>query len=303
VVAVPVASIGADKNAPRGYYSITQAGSAVPGPHTALSNYTIGFHPGLLHVIPVGIIGLNGVSVKTSSGKIDSFDSSLGPYNATTNHGSAAVVMTNGALWLGGTLLSGSALSTQSTVTITSSGHVSGNVSAGTTVSNSGTVDGSVTENTTTWGANAAPPFSACSPFSTKSGISGGTFAYSASTGNLTVKYGTVKLASKTYCFHTIALAAGTKLSVSGPVKIHLTGKITGAKGHIANTTNFAPNLQIDTSYAGTGGLTIAGGAHAYMMVWAPGATVAIPSGSYFGTVLAGTVNLTGTTLFHADTG
>jgi hypothetical protein len=301
VSGVTLTSAGAAGSAASGDYSIVPS-APVAGPSTDLAgNYTITFHNGTLHVIPVGIVGLSGgVSVKTSGGKIDSYDSSVGPYGSS-NHGSAALVMSNGPLWLAGVLLSGSATSTQDAVTVASTATVGGDVTAGTTVTNTGTVGGTVTQNSPST-ALTGPTVSACGPFSAATGISGGTFSYAKSTGNLTVKSGTVKLASKTYCFHTIALAAGTVLSVSGPVTIHLTGKITGAKGHILNKTNLPANLRIESSYTGLGGLTLAGGSHAYMKVLAPQTTVTIPGGSFFGTVLAGTVNLTGTVAFHADT-
>ena len=151
--------------------------------------------------------------------------------------------------------------------------------------------------------AFSGPTVHACSPYSKKSGISGGTFTYSAITGNLTVKKGTVKLANKTYCFHTIALAKGTNLAVNGPVTIRLKGKVTGAKGHIVNNTNSPGNLHIDSSFVGPNGLVVAGGSHAYMTILAPRTSATIPSGSFFGTLLAGTVKLTGSkTAFHADT-
>ncbi|MDX6481376.1 MAG: hypothetical protein QOG85_1886 [Gaiellaceae bacterium] len=300
VAGVTLTSAGAAAGAASGDYAIVPS-QAVDGPSTDLAgNYTITYNDGTLHVAPVGLVGLNGVSVKTSGGKIDSFDSSAGPYGSA-NHGTSAFVLTNGPLWLGGVVLSGSGTSTQDAVTVTSTANVSGDVRAGTTATVSGTVGGTVTQNSPSTPVSG-PSVSACAPFSTKTGISGGTFSYSATTGNLTVKMGTVKLASKTYCFHMIALASGTKLSVSGPVTIHLTGRITGASGHIVNTTNAVANLHVDSSFNGTGAIVIAGGAHAYMTVVAPGAIVNIPSGSFFGTLLAGTVNLTGTTLFHEDT-
>ncbi|MDX6479553.1 MAG: trimeric autotransporter adhesin [Gaiellaceae bacterium] len=254
-----------------------------------------------LTVYPAGLVGVSGVSVKTSGGKIDSFDSSLGPYSATTNHGSAALVMSNGTVGLAGVGLLGSTTSTQGAVTVASTGHVSGNVRAGTTASIAGTVGGTVTQHSPSL-ALQRPTVSACAPFSANTGISGGTFAYSASTGNLTVKMGTVKLANGTYCFHTIAFAAGTKLAVSGPVTIHLTGKITGSSGHIINSTNNPANLHIETSFVGSNGLVVAGGAHAYMTILAPSTSVTIPSGPVFGTLLSGTVSLLGGAAFHADT-
>ena len=142
----------------------------------------------------------------------------------------------------------------------------------------------------------------ACSPYSAKSKIKGiATFSYSRKTGDLTVSKGAIKLAKGAYCFHSIALAAGTSLTVSGPVTLNLKGVITGS-GHIVNLTNNPAKLRIQTNYSGADGLTLQGGAHAYMTVFAPATTVTIASGSIFGNLFAGSVNLTGTAKFHADT-
>jgi hypothetical protein len=298
VSGVTLKSSGAAASAASGSYSIVASG-AVAGPSTSLGNYAITYHTGSLQVLAVGLIGLKGVSVATSSGTIDSFDSSHGAYGAS-NHGSAAVVMSNGALSFGGVSLLGSTISTQSSVSVASSASVSGDVTAGTSVSNSGTVSGTVTPNTPSTSLSTSS-VAKCSKLSPKTGIKGGTFTYSSKTGNLAVKKGTVKLASKTYCFNSITLAAGSTLSVSGSVTIHLRGKLTG-KGQIANTTNLPRKLHIDTSYASSGGVAIVGGrSHTAMTLVAPKTTVTISGGSFFGTLLAATVKLTGGTQYHAD--
>ena len=234
VSGVTLTSSGAAAAAASGNYSIVPS-NAVPGPNTNLAaNYTITFHNGTLLVLAPGIIGLNGVSVAASAGKIDSFNSTHGVYGSS-NHGSAALVMSNGPLSFAGVSLFGSATSTQGSVSVASGAGVSGNVTAGTTASILGIVSGTVTQHAPS-AALPLPTVVACSPFSPKTGISGGSFSYSS--GNLTVKSGTVKLASKkTYCFKNVTLAAGSTLSVKGPVTINLTGKLTG-KGQIANTTN-----------------------------------------------------------------
>jgi hypothetical protein len=274
------------------------ASSAVAGASTNLGNYAITYHSGKLQVLAVGIIGLNGVSVATKAGKIDSFNSATGAYGSK-NHGSAALLMSNKGISFAGVSVLGSTISTQSSVSVAHTASVSGNVTAGTTVSNLGTVGGTVTQHSTT-AALSAPAVSACSKYSAKTGISGGTFTYSPTTGNLAVKTGTVKLASRTYCFNNVTLAAGSTLSVSGAVTIHLKAKLTG-KGQIANTTNLPAKLHIDTSYAKSGGVAIVGGKHTAMTLVAPKTTVTVSGGAFFGTLLAGTVNLTSGIAFHAD--
>jgi hypothetical protein len=292
---VTLASTGATASAFSGDYAIV-ASHAVAGLGTSLSNYTVSYHSGTLHVFTVGIVGLDGVSVATSGGKIDSFDSTAGVYGAS-NHGSSALVLGNGPLSFGGVALLGSAASTMASVSVAGSASVSGNVTAGTTASISGSVGGTVTQNSPTTSLSA-PAVSSCSPFSRKSGISGGFFSYSA--GNLVVKSGIVRLANGAYCFNNVTVKGGAVLSVSGPVTIHLRGRLT-VKGQIANTTNLPAKLHIDTSTSALNAVAIVGGAHAAMTILAPRTTVTISGGSFFGTVLAGTVHITGATVFHAD--
>ena len=254
-----------------------------------------------LTVYPSGLVGVHDVSVNTSGATIDSFDSSLGAYSAQTNHGSDALVISNGTSGLAGVKVLGDATSSQGAVNVASTARVTGNIKAGTTASISGTVGGTVTQNDPS-AAFSLPPVAACSPYSAKSRIKGlGTFSYSRRTGDLTLIKGGIKLAKGTYCFHNIALAPGTTLTVSGPVTLSLKGQITGS-GHIVNLTNNPAKLRIQTSYSGADGLTLQGSVHAYMTVLAPETTVTVPSGSIFGNLFAGSVNLTGTAKFHADT-
>jgi hypothetical protein len=296
VSAVTLTSSGAAVTAVTGSYSIVPS-SPVAGPSTNLAgNYTITVNYGTLQVLPAGIIGLNGVTVAASGARIDSFNSTFGVYG-TSNHANTAAVVSNGALSFTGVLFLGSALSTHGTVLVAPGVSVTGDVTAGTTVSNLGTVGGTVKQNAPS-GALSLPSGVACTPLSPKTGISGGSFTYLS--GNLVVKTGTVKLASKTYCFNNVTINTGATLSVGGAVTINLKGKLT-AKGQIASTTNLPANLHINSSYASAGGVAIVGGAHAAMTILAPKTSVAISGGSYFGTVFASTVSLTGAVQFHAD--
>jgi hypothetical protein len=81
-----------------------------------------------------------------------------------------------------------------------------------------------------------------------------------------------------------------------------LSRRLWTGKGQIDNKTNLPPNLNIATSYTGSGGVAIVGGSHTAMTILAPRTTVTVSGGSFFGTLLAGTVNLTGGIAFHADT-
>jgi hypothetical protein len=279
IAAVTLTSAGAGAPAGAGTYPIVPS-AAVAGGGTTLANYAITYVNGTLAVLNAGLVGLNGVSVSTSGGMIDSFDSSHGAYRGS-NHASAALVLSNAAVSLAGVTLSGDV--TGSTVTVGSSASVTGLV---TQSAPSPPV--------------AVPAVPRCTAFS-KTGIKGGKFVYSTKTGNLKVVKGTVKLANGTYCFNNVTLSPKTMLLVSGPVTIHLRGKLTGS-GQLVNKTNKDANLHIDTSFTGANGLSIVGNSHAYMTILAPGTTATVAGGSYFGTLLAGTVKLTGKTAFHADT-
>ena len=281
VSGVTLTSSGAAPNAVSGNYSIVPSNAV--GSNLA-ENYTITFHNGTLQVLPVGIIGLNGVLVATKGGRID---------------GTAELVMSNRALSFGGVVLSGSATSTQGSVTVAKTASVGGSITAGTTASISGHVGGTVTQHSPST-ALATPTVAVCPKYSAKTGIIGGKFSYSPSSGNLVVMSGAVRLANRTYCFHTVTIDRGATLQVSGPVTIELRGKLAGA-GHIVNKTARPSNLRISTSYGGSNGVVIVGGSQAYMTILAPRTSVTVSGGSFFGTLLAKTVSLTGKLVFHAN--
>lgn len=278
ITSVTLTSAGTPAAAAAGSYPIVPS-AAVAGGSTNLQNYAITYVNGTLAVLNAGLVGLNGVTVSTSGGLIDSFDSSHGAYK-NANRGSSALVLSNGAVSLAGVSLAGDVMG--STVSVASSAHVTGLVT------------------------QAAPsplltaaPVTRCAALSKTAG-KGGKFSYSPKTGNLKVVSGTVTLKNGTYCFNNVVLSPKSTLAVSGPVTIHLRGKLSG-KGALFNKTSRPGSLRIDTSFKGGNALALVGGSHAYMTVYAPATTVSIAGGSFFGTVLAGTVKLTGKTAFHAD--
>lgn len=247
---------------------------------------------------PGGLVGLNGVAV--SGGTVDSFDSSLGAYGGS-NKSKAALVESNGRVALyGGAALSGSVVSTQGAISLASSAKVTGSVTAGGSVTNRGRVSGTVTRFAPS-PAIVAPSVAACGPYSTATGITGGSFVYAPHRGNLEVVRGTVTLANGAYCFHNVLVGTGATLRVAGPVTIGLTGKWDTTTARILNTTHVPTNLQITSSHAGGAGMVIGGGDNAYMTVVAPKTTVNIYKGPYFGTVLAGKLNLNAAPAVHVD--
>ena len=186
VSGVTLSSAGAAASAATGTYTIVPS-NAVAGPSTDLGNYTITYHNGTLHVLPVGIIGLHGVSVTASGGHIDSYDSTHGAYGSSNRGSTARRDQQRAGLASAGSRSIGSAISTQGSVSVAQSAKVTGDVIAGTTASIAGTVGGTVTQHSPST-ALATPTVATCSPYSPKPGLSGGDHTYSASGGDLLVK-------------------------------------------------------------------------------------------------------------------
>ena len=249
-----------------------------------------------------GLIGLDRVSIVPTSGGVDSFDSSLGPYGPS-NHGTAALVASNGLVSIGEPPFAGDVVSTQGSVRLTTSAAVvTGNVTAGGTVSNPGHIEGTVTESSPS-PAISVPSVAACgAPYSAHTGISGRDFVYSQRTGNLTVfSHGTVRLANGVYCFRNVLLSTDTRLKVTGPVTITLNGTLVAPTAKIINAADVPADLRIYSSYSGAGGVAIEGGLHAYLTILAPRTDVTIVRGSFFGRIVAQTLKVRGAAAIHVD--
>jgi hypothetical protein len=177
------------------------------------------------------LVGLDGVSIGSTPALVDSFDSAKGQYGAA-NKGSAAILISNGAVSIEGSKVYGDVRSTASGVTLKSSSLVTGSVTAATTITNGGTIQGATTPSSPS-SLVIAQAVAPCSPFS-PSGSIGGKFTYNASTGDLTVNGNrAATLAAGSYCFHNLTLSGGGRLTASGPVTIHLTGQLN-ANGNSA---------------------------------------------------------------------
>ena len=248
-----------------------------------------------------GVIGLDGVSLGGKGALVDSFDASAGPYGGA-NKGVEASVFSNASIDLGGGTVRGDVRSALGPVNLDKGGLVSGDVTAGGAITNQGTIQGTATPNTETPQIDA-PPVAACSPYSDATGISG-KFAYSSTTGNLTVSGGkTATLAAGEYCFHNLVLSGGSTLAVAGPVKITLTGLLNAGGGGFLNPSHIPANLQLSSSYAGANGVVLSGGAGAYLAVYAPTTSVALAGGSpIYGAVLGKTLSVSGNGAVHYDT-
>lgn len=230
-----------------------------------------------------GFGGFYGRDKVTTSGgaKVDSFDSTQGPYNPLTATLQAKVV-SNGD------------------VTMTnSSGYVRGDVSAGGTVSIDGTVTGTTTQGAAPVNFDSVTP---CGPpFSSGAGITGAGVSYDSSTGKLSSSGGSpVTFANGTYCLGEISFSGGSNIVVNGAVEIYLTGKVAMSGGGLVNTTKSPSNLKFFSS--STNDFVLTGGSDAYAIVYAPDAKVNYTGGAdFFGSIIGRELINTGGGTLHAD--
>jgi hypothetical protein len=236
-------------------------------------------------VIVPGVVGLDSVALGGQGAAVD---------------GSGATVFSNGAVALSHAHVTGDVRSAQSSVSMDADGTVSGDVTAGTTITG-GTIGGTATPNAPS-SPLAAPAVTPCSPFSGAAGL-GGKYAYNAATGDLTVAGGkTATLAAGTYCFHNVTVSGQSVLTVTGAVKIVLTGRLDASGGSIVNQTHVATNLQIASSFAGSDGVVLSGGSGAYFTVYAPRTGITLSGRSpVTGALLGKTLTASGGSPIHYD--
>jgi CSLREA domain-containing protein len=250
------------------------------------------------------IIGLDSVTI-TGAALVDSYDSTVG-YPASK--GALANILSNGTITIGNSgKVSGNVRSTRANINMTGASIVTGNATAGTTVSTSGSaaVLGTKTNNALA-PVMTLPAVPACGPpYSANSGISG-TYTYNSGTGDLTLSgVNVATLANGNYCFHNITLGNSSQLKVNGPVAIKLTGTLnTSGATSLPNTTLIPSNLQILSSYSGSGnGVNFGNSSNLQLVVYAPRTGVNI-SGAVpvFGTVIGKTITLGNSGAIHYDT-
>jgi hypothetical protein len=277
---------------PPGTYPVTVTVEDESG-GTGSTSFTI-----VVHV--TGIIGLDSALVGSNKAVVDSFDSALGPYGSG-NHGSAALLLGNNGITLGGAKVYGDVRSALGAVSLQQSSLVTGDVTAGTTIVNGGTINGTATPNSPS-AAIVAPAPASCSPYSSSAGISG-RFSYDPIRGDLTVSgQGMATLANGTYCFHNVTVTGGATLAVNGPVQINLTGQLSGSGGSFLNRTYVPANLRIASSYVGGTGVTLSGGSSAYMAVYAPKTGITLSGNAeLYGALLGKTLTVSGNPAVHYD--
>ncbi len=298
IAGVTLTSAGATAVAALGQYAIVPS-AAVAGAGTDLDNYSVGYVNGTLTVYLAGVVGIDSVTL-SSKDVLDSFDSSLGPYGVG-NQGSAATVLSNGAITLSGATVNGDVRSSQGAVGVAVHSTVTGDVTAGTTISNDGTIGGTATPSSPA-APIVAPPVAACSPFSNAAGI-GGQFTYNAAKGDLSLAAGkTATLANGSYCFHNVTLAKSSVLTVTAPVAIALTGQLSSDNATLLNTTSVPAKLQISSSFTGKDGVTLTGGGGSYMTVYAPRTSIDLTGhAETFGTLIGKILTVSGNSAVHFD--
>ncbi len=230
---------------------------------------------------PFALVGTVNVMISGGLSLVDSFNSATGPYASSAD--------SNGDV------------RSSADITISNS-TVKGDATAGGTVTNGGTVTGATTNSATPPVTLGPSPVAPCGPpFSSGSGITGGT--YNSANGNLIVSGGgTATLANGTYCFNSIALSGGSKLVVNGPVVVYLLSFLAMSGGSIVNNTLNAANLQLLSSGTGQGTISLSGGSGGYMTIYAPGTEVDLSGGSeVFGAIVGSSVNISGDSKVHLD--
>ncbi len=89
---------------------------------------------------------------------------------------------------------------------------------------------------------------------------------------------------------------------MTGATVINLTGQFHGSGGSIINTTHFARNLQLVSSYVGNNGVVLSGGTDAYLTVFAPAAQIVLSGGSpIFGALVGNALTVSGSSAIHFD--
>lgn len=220
------------------------------------------------------VVGLSSASISANGVAVDGYP----PTGAATG-----TVASNGTITLSGAQINGTI--TNGTVVYQKSASVSGGE--------------------THLGTLNADAVSLCSPFSSKPvGLGGDKLTYDGNKGDLTVSGGnSLHLAPADYCFHNVTISGGSKLYVSGPTRIDLTGQFNGSGGSLINETGDPANLQISTNYSGNNAIVLSGTTKAYALLYAPSGGVTLSGGSpLYGAVLGKTLVMSGSSVVHCDT-
>jgi len=289
---VSLTTAATQTSAPGQYPIVAAAGSL------ASNNYSLHFINGTLTIYLGGFVGVDSASIGSAKALADSFDATAG-YPAS--QGNNALIVSNGLVDVKGARINGNLLSAQGSVQLGPGSFVTGDVSAGTTIANQGTIAGTATPNHPS-GAIVAPAVAPCGTFTPAGSWISGNYSYT--NGDLTVNgNSTATISAGTYCFHNVKLNGQGVLQTTGAVSIRLTGTLQANGGSLVNASHLPSNLQIASSFTGDDGVSISGGADAYLTVYAPRTGVTVTGGSpVFGALLGKTLTVSGNSQIHYDT-
>jgi Flp pilus assembly protein TadG len=108
-----------------------------------------------------------------------------------------------------------------------------------------------------------------------------------------------VDLYPGTYYFSKLTLSGGSSIRISGPTTIFVAGDAAISGGSLANLTYLPKNLQL---YGMGSKVDISGGSEIWGVIYAPTAKVVRSSdSSYYGSIVAGELVLSGSGGIHAD--
>jgi hypothetical protein len=221
---------------------------------------------------------------------LDSYDGSVGAYNALTAGGDADV-FSNGTMTLQKTTIKGDV----------------GSVGA-ITLNNSPVITGTLTQNAAAQTPYDTPPcpaggYSPVTPELAAVGYTGNGVLSLASGQTLNL------VAGKQYSFRSIVMTGTSKLALptGGPVVMNVQDSIFMAGGSIANTSHKTTDLSFqacgtpnDATKGNYWGIT--GGADAYFSAYAPDRVVyALGNSAFFGAVIADIFFMQGSAQFHYD--
>ena len=233
----------------------------------------------------------------------DSYDSTLGPYNSdpgpSHNAGHNGDVGTNA--------------STAGGVTVGGSIFVDGQVAVGSNASNPVSVVTGYDPLFITGGTDPPSDTQDVIAQTTAFPMPAVTVPVGVSCSNLTVSSQTTQTLSPTggptgngvYCYHNLTLQGGGTLTASGPVKVYITGQFT-ARGDsqfgVVSDPKQMLMLMTSTGDATLEQGTITGSTTFYGALYGPSSTIDIQGNAeVFGSIVAQTVNVTGSAAIHYD--
>lgn len=275
-----------------------------------------------------GVYGENSVDF-SGGGMVDSYDSTLGAYNALLPNGTRnvtqnATVVSDGAMNITGNGFIGGSISTLMPVTlggnadvktITAGGNVTINgsnatvtgkvITNGTFTGNRNQVGGTITENANvTIQSHTLPQIDTTTVATTNdnSSIPSG-MSPTGSPPSITISGGNHTLPGGTYYLNSLTLSGTGSLTFSGTTKLYITGSYSmGGNFEIKNATNNKVGLfytgSSDLVFNAKNGATFSSG------VYAPNANIRLAGqGQFAGVYVAKQVNVAGGSAFHVDSG